>query len=150
VPDVLFYHLETHPLERVIPVLLEKTLERGWRAVVEVGSPERAEVLDRALWASRDDSFLPHGLAGGEYDADQPVLLTTGTENGNSAEVRFFADRAVPQSAEGYQRVVYLFSGRDPDAVVEARQAWKALRTVAGNALTYWQQDENGRWVKRG
>ena len=76
-PDVLFYHLETQPLERVIPVLLEKTLERGWRAVVEVGSSERAELLDRALWTYRDDAFLPHGLAGGEFDADQPVLLTT-------------------------------------------------------------------------
>jgi DNA polymerase-3 subunit chi len=150
VPDVLVYHLETQPLERVIPVLLEKTLERGWRAIVEVGSGERAELLDRALWVFRDDGFLPHGLSGGEFDADQPVLLTTGPQNGNGAEVRFFADRAVPQSAEGYQRVVYLFSGRDPDAVVEAREAWKALRTVAENALTYWQQDESGRWIKRG
>lgn len=149
-PEVLFYHLETQPLERVIPVLLQKTLERGWRAVVEVGSGERAELLDRALWVFRDDVFLPHGLAGSEYDADQPVLLTTGPENGNGAEVRFFADRAVPQSAEGYQRVVYLFSGRDSDAVAEAREAWKALRGVGGNVLTYWQQDENGRWVKRG
>jgi DNA polymerase-3 subunit chi len=150
VPDVLFYHLETQPLERVVPVLLEKTLERGWRAVVEVGSGERAELLDRALWVFRDDGFLPHGLAGGEFDADQPVLLTTGPENGNGAEVRFFADRAVPQSTEGYQRVDYLFSGRDPDAVVEAREAWKSLRTVPDNALTYWQQDESGRWIKRG
>lgn len=149
-PDVLFYHLETQLLERVIPVLLEKTLERGWRAAVEVDSSERAEILDRALWTFRDDSFLPHGRAGGEFDADQPVLLTTGPENGNGAEVRFFVDRAVPQSAEGYQRIVYLFSGRDSDAVADAREAWKALRAVAGNELTYWQQDENGRWVKRG
>ena len=43
--DVLFYHLEARPLEAVIPQLLEKTLERGWRAVVEVGSTERAEAL---------------------------------------------------------------------------------------------------------
>jgi DNA polymerase-3 subunit chi len=149
-PDILFYHLETQPLERVIPVLLEKTLERGWRAVVEIGSSERAELLDRALWTYRDDSFLPHGLAGGDADADQPVLLTTGTENANGAQVRFFTDRAVPKSAEGYERLVYLFSGRDPDAIVEAREAWKALRAIPGNALTYWQQDDMGRWMKRG
>ncbi|HTM77926.1 MAG TPA: DNA polymerase III subunit chi, partial [Devosia sp.] len=41
--DILFYHLEQRPLEAVIPQLLEKTLERGWRAVIEVGSSERAE-----------------------------------------------------------------------------------------------------------
>lgn len=147
-PEVLFYHLENQPLERVIPVLLEKTLERGWRAVVEVGSSERAAALDSTLWTYRDDSFLPHGLAGGESDADQPVLITTGPENGNGAQVRFFTDRAVPQSAEGYTRIVYLFSGHDPDAVTEARAAWRALRE--GNDVTYWQQDETGRWAKRG
>jgi DNA polymerase-3 subunit chi len=147
-PDVLFYHLENQPLERVIPILLEKTLERGWRAVVEAGSRERAEALNAALWTYRDESFLPHDLAGGEFDAEQPVLITTGPENANGAEVRFFTDRAVPRTAEGYQRIVYLFSGHDPDAVTEAREAWRALRE--GNEVTYWQQDESGRWVKRG
>jgi len=146
-PDVLFYHLENQPLERVIPVLLEKTLERGWKAVVEVGSQERAEALSASLWTYRDESFLPHDLAGGQDDAEQPVLITTGPDNGNGAQVRFFTDRAVPHTAEGYERIVYLFSGHDPDAVTEARAAWRALRE--GNDVTYWQQDENGRWTKR-
>jgi len=145
--EVLFYHLEIRPLESVLPQLLEKTLERGWRAVVEVGSRERAEALDALLWTFRDDSFLPHGLAGEETDPYQPVLLTTGEDNPNGASVRFFVDRAVPKSTEGYQRVVYLFSGLDPDAVTEARLAWKALRE--GNEVTYWQQEADGRWVKK-
>lgn len=145
--DVLFYHLEQRPLESVLPALLEKVLERGWKAVVEVGSIERARALDTSLWTYRDDSFLPHGLAGNDNDADQPVLLTTATDNLNGATVRFFTDRAVPQSAEGYERVVYLFSGHDPDAVSEARLAWKALQ--AGNDVTYWQQEQSGRWVKK-
>ena len=146
-PDVLFYHLEARPLEEVIPQLLEKTLERGWRAVVEVGSIERAEALDSHLWTWRDDSFLPHALAGEESDPHQPILITTGSDNPNAAAVRFFVDRAVPQSADGYERIVYMFSGHDPDAVAEARDAWRRLRD--GNAVTYWQQEPNGRWVKK-
>jgi len=145
--EILFYHLESQPLERVIPVLLEKTLERGWRAVVETGSRERAEVLDALLWTYRDDSFLPHGIEGGPFDADQPVLIATGDANPNNAAVRFFVDRAVPKSGEGYERLVYMFSGHDPDAVAEARDAWRALRD--GNDVTYWQQDSNGRWAKK-
>ena len=132
----------------MLPLLLEKSLERGWRAVVETSSRERATALDAMLWSFRDDSFLPHGIAGDATDPDQPVLITTDEGNANTAQVRFFVDRAVPQTGEGYQRIVYLFSGHDPDAVGEAREAWKALRE--GNDLTYWQQDENGRWVKRG
>lgn len=146
-PDVLFYHLEARPLEAVIPQLLEKTLERGWRAVIEVGSTERAEALDAHLWTYREDSFLAHGLAGEGVDAHQPILITTGPANPNGAVVRFFVDRAVPQSAEGYERIVYLFSGHDPDAVAEARLAWKALRD--GNKVSYWQQEPGGRWVNK-
>jgi DNA polymerase-3 subunit chi len=147
VTEILFYHLETQPLERVLPQLVEKSLERGWRAVIETSSRERAEAIDALLWTYRDDSFLPHGVAGGEADTDQPVLIATGEMNPNAATVRFFVDRAVPQSTDGYSRVVYLFSGHDPDAVTEARVAWKALQ--AGNELTYWQQDDSGRWVKK-
>ena len=146
--EILFYHLEGQPLERVLPQLVEKTLERGWRAVIETSSRDRAEAIDTVLWTYRDDSFVPHGIMGEATDPDQPVLIATGTENPNAAKVRFFVDRAVPQSAEGYTRIVYLFSGHDPEAVTEARVAWKALQ--AGNELTYWQQDPNGRWVKKG
>ncbi|HUH76927.1 MAG TPA: DNA polymerase III subunit chi [Devosia sp.] len=145
--DVLFYHLEARPLEDVIPVLLEKTLERGWRAVVEVGSAERAQALDAHLWSYRDDSFLAHGLAGGEADALQPILITTGSENPNGAACRFFIDRAVPHTSAGYERIVFMFSGHDPDAVAEARDAWRTLRV--DNAVTYWQQESSGRWVKK-
>ena len=146
--EILFYHLESQPLERVIPVLLEKSLERGWNVVVETSSQERAEELDNALWTYRDDSFLPHSLAGGDADDLQRILITTRPHNPNQAQVRFFVDRAVPQSGEGYTRLVYMFSGHDPDAVTEARTAWKALRD--GNEVTYWQQDGNGKWAKKG
>lgn len=146
--EVLFYHLENQPLERVIPVLLDKTLERGWKAVVEAGSAERAQALDTLLWTWRDDSFLPHALAGQPHDDRQPVLITTTADNPNGANVRFYVDRAVPSEGGGYERIVYLFSGHDPDAVAEARLAWKALSTP-DNAVTYWQQDANGRWVKK-
>lgn len=146
--DLLFYHLETRPLESVLPALLEKTLERGWRAVVEVGSTERLEALDAALWTFSDDSFLPHGVARGEEaDASQPVLLTGGDENPNTASIRFFVDRATPRELEGYERLVYIFNGHDPDAVTEAREIWRNLKPVYD--LTYWQQDSAGRWSKK-
>ena len=146
--EVLFYHLESQSLESVLPSLLEKTLERGWKAVVEIGSEERAAALEAHLWTYRDDAFLPHGRDGAGHEARQPILLTTGTENANGADVRFFVDRAVPRDTEGYRRIVFLFSGHDGDAVTEAREAWKALRGAA--EVTYWKQDGNGRWSRMG
>jgi len=57
--EVLFYHLQNMSLESVLPPLLEKSLERGWRVVVQSTSQERADALDAHLWTYRDDSFLP-------------------------------------------------------------------------------------------
>ena len=71
--EVLFYHLEREPVERVLPSLLEKTLERGWRAVVQAGSQERIEALDTALWTYDEASFLPHGLASDQAAARHPI-----------------------------------------------------------------------------
>ena len=58
--EVLFYHLTESTLEEALPGLLEKSLERGWKAVVQTGTEERRDALDAHLWTFRDDSFLPH------------------------------------------------------------------------------------------
>lgn len=146
--EVLFYHLERQPLERVLPNLLERTLERGWRAVVQVGSAERLEALDTTLWTYREDSFLPHGRAGDPHPAEQPIYLTTGDETPNAAGVRFLVDGADMTSFDGYVRVVVLFDGNDEEALARARMQWKTVK-AAGLAATYWQQTENGRWEKK-
>lgn len=146
--DVMFYHLERQPLDRVLPVLIEKTLERGWRAVVQAGSEERLNAIDLALWTYADDSFLPHGTAKAGSAAEQPVYLTVGDETPNGAGVRFLIDGAVPQSYAGMVRIVFLFDGHDSDAVAAARGQWKAAKD-AGCKLTYWQQTEGGRWEQR-
>ncbi len=147
-PEVLFYHLERAPLEAVLPQLIERTLERGWRAVVQAGSPERLDALDTHLWTYQEDSFLPHGTRKDGFAEDQPIYLTTGDENPNGATVRFMVDGAATASFEGYARLVFLFDGRDPEAIGQARGAWK-LAKAAGCEVTYWQQAEGGRWEKR-
>jgi DNA polymerase III subunit chi len=149
VADVLFYHLQRQPLEAVLPSLLKKSLERGWRAVVQTASDERLVALDDHLWTFRDDSFLPHGTDREPYAADQPVVLTTGTANPNGASVRFLLEGAeIPSDAERYQRMVILFDGTDPQALALAREQWRAVKE-AGHDATYWQQDDRGRWARK-
>ena len=147
-PEVLFYQLERQPLERVLPSLLEKTLERGWRAVVQSGSEERMEALDLALWTYADDSFLPHGTRKDGDPAEQPIYLTTSDDNPNGAGVCFLVDGAEAKSFDGFVRVVYLFDGRDPQAIESARRQWQEAK-AAGSAVTFWKQTEAGRWEKQ-
>ena len=148
--EILFYHLQRHPLERVLPALVEKSLERGWRVVVQAASEERVEALDAHLWIFRDDSFLPHGTWREAEAAEQPVLLTVHDGNPNGAAVRFLLDGApVPADAGEYERIVLLIDGNDPDAVAAARERWSEGR-AKGFEVTYWQADENGRWQRKG
>lgn len=146
--EVLFYQLDRQPLDRVLPGLLEKTLDRGWRAVVQAGSQERLDALDGLLWTYREESFLPHGTARDGFTDQQPVFLTLSEETPNGATVRFLVDGAECGKLSAYERVVYLFDGRDEDARVQAREQWKAAK-AAGFAVTYWQQNERGRWEKK-
>lgn len=146
--EVFFYHLEHRSLESVLPELLERTLARGWKAVVQTSSPERAEALDSHLWTYSDESFLPHATDRDGRAARQPVLLTAGPGNANGAQVRFLVDGAEAEDLSPYARAVFLFDGRDDAAVAGARRQWKAVQ-AAGHEATYWQQNEKGRWEKK-
>ena len=147
--EVLFYHLERQPLEAVLPGLLQRSLERGWRAVVTVGSPERLAALNTHLWTYDDASFLPHGAAGEGSPEAQPVWLTNGDDNPAGANVRFLVDGADTADFTGYDRIVFLFDADDAEAVQRARTAWKAAQ-AGGHDATYWRQDDSGRWAKPG
>jgi DNA polymerase-3 subunit chi len=145
---MLFYHLQRRPLERVLPTLLERSIERGWRAVVQATSEERVDALDAHLWTFRDESFLPHGTWRDAEASEQPILLTIHDDNPNGAAVRFLIDGApVPADSHGYDRIVVLFDGEDPEAVAAARQRWSAGK-AQGFEVTYWQTDEQGRWQR--
>ncbi len=147
--EILFYHLQRLKLENVLPTLLEKSVERGWRVVVQASSEERIEALDAHLWTWRDDAFLPHGTWREGEAAEQPILLTVHDDNPNRATVRFLIDgAALPADAGAYQRIVLVFDGDDPDAVETARTRWGEAK-AAGHEVTYWQPDEQGRWQRK-
>ncbi len=150
--EVLFYHLERQTLEQVLPQLLEKSLERDWRAVVQASSDERVTALSSHLWTYEDNSFLPHGSKaegmGQDVAQDQPVWLTTEAENPNEAQVLFLVDGAMRDDISGFLRCVYMFDGADETAVAQAREVWKKMK-AEGLAATYWQQSSEGKWEKK-
>jgi DNA polymerase-3 subunit chi len=146
--ELLFYHLTRRRLEQVLPELLEKTLQRGWKAVVKGGSEERIQQLNGDLWTYGRASFLPHGVKADGFADKQPVYLTTEDERPNNADVLFLVDGADAENVSAYARVCDLFDGNDEDAVQAARARWKRAKD-AGHTLAYWQQSETGSWVKK-
>ena len=149
--ETLFYHLERRSLEEILPGLVEKSLQRGWRCGIKTDSSERSDALDTLLWTYDDQSFLPHAQQGDGEPADQPVLISVEEGNPNSANIVFYVGGALPSDWPGLSdlaRVVLLFDGRDGDALAAARAAWKEAK-AAGHDVTYWKETPSGKFEKQ-
>ncbi|MCW9033632.1 MAG: DNA polymerase III subunit chi [Rhodospirillales bacterium] len=146
--DIAFYHLQRSPLEKALPMLLEKTLEAGKRAVVMAGSTQRVDALNSLLWTYEPNSWLPHGSAKDGAPVDQLIWLTTDDDAPNGATFLFLSDGATSEKVSDFERCFELFDGNDDDEVSAARGRWKTYKD-AGHTLTYWQQNERGGWEKK-
>ncbi|GAA0563561.1 DNA polymerase III subunit chi [Rhizomicrobium electricum] len=151
--ETLFYHLERRALEDVLPGLVEKSLQRGWRAVIKTESADRADALDTLLWTF-NDGFLPHAQLGDGEAARQPVLITTEDGNPNGAAILFLVGGVAPpdwnaDATRALARIVLMFDGHDPSALQVARESWKAAK-AAGHDVTYWKESPTGKWEKQG
>ncbi len=73
----------------------------------------------------------------------------------NGARARFFIEGAEvapwldasPTKAGACARAIVAFDGKDEDELAAARLQWKELK-ARGLALTYWRQNDSGRWEK--
>lgn len=145
--EIRFYHLSQKSLSQALPELLEKVMERGWRAVVMASSTERVEALTQSLWTYKENSFLPHGNAKDGNAEMQPIWLTDRDENPNKANVLMLTENVSSDQLASYELVCQLFDESDEGAVDAARSRWQEYKGQ-GHALTYWQQSERG-WEKR-
>ncbi len=148
--ELWFYHLERESAEQIVPQLLRRGVERGWRLSLETSSPELMKAWSSALWSIDDASFLAHGIAGESRDGEQPVLLTCSKGNENGSRFRFYVDGAIPEVSAlrdetGLDRASILFDGRSEAALAAARSLWKLAREAC-LAMRYLRQDSVGAW----
>jgi DNA polymerase-3 subunit chi len=146
--EVWFYHLERSRLEQVLPELLEKTMARGWRALVRCALPERIAELDDWLWVYRDESFLAHGVEGEPFAERQPIVLGQGEANPNGAKALFLVDGAAAGELGNFERCMMIFDGLDENAVASARAQWTQLR-AKGHPVAYWRQGAEKGWERQ-
>lgn len=143
--EVWFYHLEREPVEDVLPGLLARGLQRGLRMAVQSPSEDRLKLLSEKLWGFEDVAFLAHGDASTPMPEAQPIYLAESSENPNAAAYRFFIDGAEPLDISALTRASIMFDGNDQSVIEQARTLWKQFK-AEGHAISYWKQDEEGRW----
>ncbi len=142
-----FYHLETSMLEGVLPELLDKTRSRGWRALVKMPA-DRISHMDKFLWTFKDDSFLPHGRDDEPMADQQPIVLSAEAQSTVGHDCVFLVDGANIEVDHQTSRCIVMIDGRNEAMVQQARVKWKALKDAGAN-LSYWQQNDQGRWEKK-
>jgi len=143
-----FHHLERRRIDQALPELVERMYAEGERIVVRAPSIEVVEAVNDHLWTYHDASFLPHGAAGDGDATTQPIFLTDGVENINSATVLIVLSGAQTGPDDpAFDRVIRLFDGRDEEAICEARREWKRLKDE-GQQLSYWREGDDGGWER--
>lgn len=146
--EILFYHLTESKLDDALPGLVERSVERGWRVVVQTRTEERRDAIDILLWSWSDVSFIGHATDQDPFPEEQPVLLTTTQDNLNQSTVRFLVEGADIDNAKDYERLVVMFDGHNSDQVEHARTQWKKFKQD-DHKLTYWQQNADRRWERK-
>lgn len=144
-----FYHLEKAKPEAILAQLLEKCLEKGWNCLVRAQNDETLEMLDKYLWTYKAEAFLPHAIESDKIEpSEQAILLTKLIENNNFAEALFLLEDAPLGDIEGLERTFYLIDGNNEESLSKARLEYKRAKTEGFN-VSYWQQNENGKWEKK-
>ncbi|MCG3266307.1 DNA polymerase III subunit chi [Yoonia sp. I 8.24] len=142
-----FYQLKDSPLDVTLPMLVGKAREAGWRVLIRAVNPNLCARLDEVLWQGSEAAFLPHGVAGGPHDADQPILIGDAPATGFDCVICVDGAELTQAEVDGAERACVLFDGWDEAALSHARSQWKTL-TDAGCAAQYWAQ-EDGRWAMK-
>ncbi|NIJ32381.1 DNA polymerase III subunit chi [Sphingomonas oligoaromativorans] len=137
--QVDFYHLGRDPLDRVLASIATRVLAGGGRLLVVTQDDGQADGIDRALWETQPDGFLPHGREG----ADQPLLIAADCVPVNAARHVALIDGIWRDEALGFERAFHFF---DDSSIEAARGAWRGLKGRDGVEPRYWKQDEDGRW----
>jgi len=142
-----FYHLESATVEGVLPGLLEKTLTRGWRALVKLPK-DQLSVMDDYLWTYRDDSFLPHGRDDEPFGDQQPITLSASLDSAEGYDAVFLMGGTHIANMDGVKRCMVMINGRSDSDVARERVRWQELKE-SDCSLSYYQQNERGGWDKK-
>src|SRR3546814_15629607 len=77
--------------------------------------------------------------AGGDADADQPILLAAAPDAANGARNILLVDGVWREEALAFDRAFHLL---DEERISEARLTWKAVATQHGIDRRSWRSDE--------
>jgi DNA polymerase-3 subunit chi len=106
---------------RLTPPLLVLCPDEGFMAA-----------LDERLWTIHPESFLAHGVAGPDQEANaaQPILLALDVVRDNAPEVLVNGGLEVPPDISGFAHIVDFVDGWDDALKQAARERFRTYRQL--------------------
>jgi DNA polymerase-3 subunit chi len=104
-----FYLLSTHELDAMwlfVCRLIEKAYLRGHRLFVYCNSSNDAAFLDELLWTFKEDSFIPHNLAGEGPEKPPPVQIGYTGEAIGFNDILMNLAQTIPPFCKRFNRVI--------------------------------------------
>lgn len=117
--------------EQALPRLVAWHQRQGRRVLVSAADEQQAQDLDRLLWTFDPASFLPHALAGGPGQAEEPVLIASGLGNANAVTVQMLCAPEQP-AAPGIGHLILLVPATKGPELTAYRARYKELSQTPG------------------
>ena len=140
-----FYHLMQSSPKDALPRLAEKAFASEQLMIILTSNVKE---WNDHLWSYKPEAFLPHGC---DLDGDplvDPIWITSQAHRPIEADLLLVCDDMdVPlEFAQGFEKCLYLFDGRNDASLAKARALWKSLE---GTERHYFQQTAKGGWEKK-
>lgn len=146
--EIRFYHMEQATLDQALPAITYKAWQAGNRVMIRVPDKKEARRISDLLWTFNPSVFLPNGADGDASPEKQPVWVTAGNDNINQAGVLILTHGCTYDAVDGFTLCCEMLDGRISDQIQAARARWREYKE-SGHDLTYWQQDDDGKWQRK-
>lgn len=148
--DISFYHLTRVNVQKSLPKLLEKIVQKPERVVLSLETEAAVGMWNDLLWTYHPQSFLPHGTAKEGFSDAHPIWITTGVDRPNGATILMrlglqpFGDVEALKST-GFQKIIHVFEMEAEEGLKGVRGLWQHYQSTSSTPV-YWQQGVSGEW----
>lgn len=118
--------------ERAAAVIAARHQAQGRRVLVLAADAGQAAQVDRLLWTLAPASFVPHALAGGPDQDQEPVLIAHEPGNPNAATVLVLMRPPEDLPAEAWPELVLLLPAEEGPELARCREHYRALQRAPG------------------
>lgn len=124
-----FVKLDRPERAQVLCELAEEFYLAGQRVLVMVQDDNQGVTLDRFMWTWKKGAFVPHVYQNGSLEChDEPVVIVTGEENPNGAEVLLMGTPCNVEFVRHFRHVVDFADTYDEARLEVSRQRFKEYR----------------------